>query len=93
VETFKIILSPKAQKDLDSLSDNTCVKISKEISILKDNPFPKGKLIKKLKGKRYDYYRLRIDKYRVFYLIDKRYVVILRILSKKDTEKFIKSLN
>ena len=93
METFKIILSPKAQKDLDSLSDNTCVKISKEISILKDNPFPKGKLIKKLKGKRYDYYRLRIDKYRVFYLIDKRYVVILRILSKKDTEKFIKSLN
>ncbi len=93
METFKIILSPKAQKDLDSLSDNTCVKISKEISILKDNPFPKGKLIKKLKGKRSDYYRLRIDKYRVFYLIDKRYVVILRILSKKDTEKFIKSLN
>ena len=93
MEAFKIILSPKAQKDLDSLSDNTCVKISKEISVLKDNPFPKGKLIKKLKGKRSDYYRLRIDKYRVFYLIDKRYVVILRILSKKDTEKFIKSLN
>ncbi len=93
MEAFKIILSPKAQKDLDSLSDNTCVKISKEISVLKDNPFPKGKLIKKLKGKRYDYYRLRTDKYRVFYLIDKRYVVILRILSKKDTEKFIKSLN
>lgn len=93
MKAFKIILSPQAQKDLNRFSDNICIKISKEIRVLENSPFPKGKLIKKIKGKASNFYRLRIDKYRVFYVIDKQQVVILRILSKKDAERFIQSLN
>ncbi len=93
METFKIILSPKAQKDLDRFRVNICKKISKDIRILENNPFPRGKMIKKIKGKHSDFYRLRMDKYRVIYMIDGQHVVILRILNKRDTERFIQSLS
>jgi mRNA-degrading endonuclease RelE of RelBE toxin-antitoxin system len=59
---------------------------------LRENPFPRGKLIKKLKGKKSTFYRLRVDKYRVYYTIEGPDVVVLRVLSKKDADKFIKRL-
>jgi len=34
-----------------------------------------------------------MDKYRVIYMIDGQHVVILRILNKRDTERFIQSLS
>lgn len=93
MNNFKIILSPKATKDFDNFSDALCMKIAKAVKILEENPFPKGKVIKKIKGKKTDFYRLRTDKYRIFYMIEGINVVILRVLSKKDAGKFIKSLN
>lgn len=93
MDKFSIILSPKAVRDLDSFSDGILIKISKAIQILKENPFPRGKLIKKIKGANSDFYRLRVDKYRVFYIIKGRDIVILRVLSKKDAGRFIRSLN
>ena len=51
------------------------------------------RLIKKLKGKSTDFYRLRADKYRVFYVIESGRVVILRVLSKKDAERYIRNLD
>ena len=38
-------------------------------------------------------YRLRVDKYRVFYVIESGRVVVLRVLSKKDAERYIRNLN
>lgn len=93
MDKFNIILSPKAVKDLDSFSDGILRKISKAMQILKENPFPRGKLIKKIKGASSDFYRLRVDKYRVFYIIKGSDIVILRVLSKKDAGRFIRSLN
>lgn len=89
---FNIILSPRATKYLDSFNDKQCKKILDYIRLLEENPFPRGKLIKKLKGTKANYYRLRIDKYRVFFRIQEDQVVILRILSKEDVEKIIKAL-
>lgn len=89
---FEIILSPKAAKDLDRLSENICKKIINAIQILREIPFPRGKLIKKLTGTKEKFYRLRVDKYRVFYMIESDKVVILRVLSKKDTDRFIQNL-
>ena len=63
------------------------------MKILEENPFPRGKLIKKIKGTSSDYYRLRVDKYRIFYFIDGNRIVILRVLSKKDVGRFISNLN
>lgn len=93
MDRFHIILSPRAVKDLDSLSDTLCTKIIKAIKVLEENPFTRGKLIKKIKGKHSDFYRLRVDKYRVFYMIESSDVVVLKILSKKDADRFISNLN
>ncbi len=93
MDKFQLILSPKAVKDLDRFSDSICKKIATSMQALKENPFPRGKLIRKIKGTKSDFYRLRVDTYRVFYFIEGNKVVILRVLSKKDAKRFIQHLN
>ena len=90
---FSLILTPKAVKNLDAFSDSICMKIANSMKELRENPFPRGKLIRKIKETRSAFYRLRIAKYRVFYMIEADKVVILRVLNKKDAEKFIRSQN
>jgi mRNA interferase RelE/StbE len=90
MDRFSIELSPAASRDLDDLEMATVTKVLSDFKILEENPFPKGKLIKKIKGKKATFYRLRIDKFRVFYEIQHRNIVILRILSKKEADRFIK---
>jgi mRNA interferase RelE/StbE len=93
VDKFQIVLSPPAIKDLDSFSDSLCGKIVRALQAVRDNPFPRGKAIKKIKGTNTDYYRLRVDKYRVLYMIEGNRAIVLRILSKKDVDRFIRNLN
>lgn len=93
MDRFEIILSPHAVKDMDSFSDIICAKITRSLKSLMENPFPRSKLIKKIKGKKANFYRLRVDKYRVFYMIESGKVVVLRILSKKEADRFISGLN
>jgi mRNA-degrading endonuclease RelE of RelBE toxin-antitoxin system len=93
VDEFHVLLSPSATKDLDRFSDGVCKKILKALQALKVNPFPRGKLIKKIKGTNSDYYRLRVDAYRVFYIIEGTRAVVMRILDKKDVQRFIRNLS
>jgi mRNA interferase RelE/StbE len=90
MDRFSIELSPAASRDLDDLDMGTVTKVLSDLRILGENPFPKGKLIKKIKGKKTTFYRLRIDKFRVFYEIQHANIVTLRILSKKEADRFIK---
>lgn len=60
---YTIVLSKKAQKQLDKLPDNIAEPIFDAILNLEDNPRPVGN--KKLKGR--DGYRVRIGNYRVIY--------------------------
>ena len=90
MDRFSIELSPAASRDLDDLEMGTVTKVLSDLRILQENPFPKGKLIKKIKGKKTTFYRLRIDKFRVFYEIQRANIVILRILGKKEADRFIK---
>ena len=92
MDKFKIELSPAASRDLDGLELETVTKVLSDLKVLEENPFPRGKLIKKIKGKRTSFYRLRIDKYRVFYEIQHLKIVILRIISKKEADRYIKKL-
>lgn len=92
MDKFRIVLSPKAAKDLDGFSDGVCAKIASSLRVLEDNPLPRGKMIKKLKGRKGVFYRLRADKHRVFYMIEGGEAIVLRILSKKDAERFIRQL-
>ena len=87
---FKIELSPAASRDLDDLEMGIVTEVLSDLKTLDENPFPKGKLIKKIKGKKTSFYRLRIDKFRVFFEIQNRKIIIFRILSKKEADRFIK---
>ena len=89
---FRIELSPTASRDLDNLEIEMVRKILSDLKVLRENPFPRGKLIKKIKGKKTSFYRLRIDKSRVFYEMQQMKIVILRIISKKEADRFIKRL-
>ena len=89
---FKIELSPAASRDLDDLEMEVVTKVLSDLKVLEENPFPRGKLIKKIKGKKTSFYRLRIDKFRVFFEIQRMKIVILRILSKKEADRFVKRL-
>jgi mRNA interferase RelE/StbE len=90
MDKFKIELSPAASRDLDDLEMGIVTKVLSDLKTLEENPFPRGKLIKKIKGKKTSFYRLRMDKFRVFFEIQHMKIVILRILSKKEADRFIK---
>ena len=90
MDRFVITLSPSAVRDLDQLDDKIVRSIFRKLPILEENPFPKGKLIKRIKGKKSIFYRLRVGKQRVFYFLQEREVVILKVIGKKDADKFIK---
>ena len=92
MDKFVLKLSPSATRDLDQFEDKVVRMILDELPPLRDNPFPKGKRIKKMKGKKSTFYRLRVDKYRVFYSIEGINLIILRIIAKKDADRFIKNL-
>ncbi len=92
MDRFSIELSPAASRDLDDLEIAIVTKVLRDVRILEENPFPRGKQIKKIKGKKTALYRLRVDKFRVFFEIYPGKVVILRILGKKETDRFIKRI-
>ena len=92
MDKFKIELSLAASRDLDDLEMGIVTKVVSDLKILKENPFPRGKLIKKIKSKRTTFYRLRIDKFRIFFEIQPMKIVILRIISKKEADRYIKRL-
>ena len=60
---YTIVLSKKAQNQLDKLSDNIAEPIITAIAGLEENPRPKG--CKKLKGR--EGYRIRTGNYRIIY--------------------------
>ena len=86
MDKFKIELSPAASRDLDDLEMGIVTRVLSDLKILKENPFPRGKLIKKIIGKKTIFYRLRVDKFRVFFEIQPMKIVILRGLSAKKRQ-------
>lgn len=62
---YTIVLSKKAQKQLDKLSDQIAAPIMEAIADLEENPRPVG--CKKLKGR--EGYRIRSGNYRIIYEI------------------------
>ena len=89
---FSIELSPAASRDLDDLEIEIVTKILSDLRILGEDPFPRGKLVKKIRGKKNAFYRLRVNKFRVFFEIQPGKILVLRIISKKEADRFIKRL-
>ena len=87
---FKVIFSPRSQREIDHLEINSALQIAKDIkTYLEISPLPFGKTrIKKIMG----FYPLRSGNFRVYYRIISIDVVILAITHKKDSEKVLKKL-
>ncbi len=79
---YIVVLSKKAEKALDKLSDNIAAPILEAINDLEENPRPHG--YKKLKGTKG--YRIRVGNYRVIYdIIDKELIIdIITLGHRKD---------
>lgn len=79
---MKIVLSNKAQKELDKLSDKTALRISRKIYQLETNPYGLGS--QKLGGGKG--YRIRIGDYRVIYTVNKenKLITIIKIRHRRE---------
>jgi addiction module RelE/StbE family toxin len=77
----KVILSRKAESDLDNLPKKDQKKVVKKIRSLEEEPFLGKQLVGKLKGLR----SLRTWPYRIIYEFQKpSRVIILKIIHRKD---------
>jgi len=79
---YTVILSKKAQKELDKLSDTIAAPIFEAIAGLEENPRPVGYI--KLKGRAG--YRIRTGNYRIIYdIFDTELLVdIITLGNRKD---------
>ena len=79
---MKLILTRRAEKDLDRLDEITRIRVIKAIERLVKSP--ENTDIKKLKGM--EVFRLRIGDYRVCFEIDKeaKAIIILRVRHRKE---------
>ena len=93
---FRVEYTTRATKDIKGFPINVQKKILKESIHLETDPFPHKKKIKRIKGLKFPCFRLRIDfeygTFRLFYGIEKNIVFVLRIISRKDADKIIKSI-
>jgi mRNA interferase RelE/StbE len=74
--TFKVLLHPKAAKEIQKIEKQICTRIIESAKQLYENPDKLGKPLKQS-----DYWSLRVGDYRVIYEINqnKKQVVILFI--------------
>ncbi len=91
MQKFTVRMYPQAVRDLDRLPKEHAEMIVDALPALQENPFPRGKSIKKIKGKKEVLYRLRVNQFRVFYRIKGSEVFIYAVVAKKDADKFIKN--
>ena len=78
---MKLLITRRAQKELDKIPDSPAKNVVKKIKLLSKNTHPTNS--KKLQGK--DTYRLRVGVFRVLYTVDKKKkeITILRVADRK----------
>ena len=88
---FLIEFEREAQRDLERLEKENRLKILEEIQkYLSTTPFqPVKTRLKRMNGFKPTLYRLRVGDYRVYYRIKEQCVVILGVLHKKETERWL----
>lgn len=92
-ESYKIIIAKKAQKILEKLDKFKYEKIVLKIKDLKSSP-PNPLNIKKLQGYK-NLYRIRVDDYRVIFVVipDKKIIIIAVIGHRKEVYDILKRLS
>ena len=88
---FEVLLSETARKQLRELSPDLQDDIKDKMRELRMGPFVSGPRtdIKKLKGDKRDYYRLRVGRYRVLYVIEGDRVLVAKVLPRSKAYEWI----
>ena len=86
MESYKIVISKSAEKEISKLPVKEILKIRETILDLADNPRPFS--VKKLEGFD-DFYRIKKGNYRIIYMIedDILTVEVLKVGNRKDVYK------
>ena len=66
--TYRVLIDPRAAKQLESLPKSLVPRIDRTLLALRENPRPVG--VKRLRGKLREGWRIRVGDYRVLYRID-----------------------
>ena len=67
-------------------------RIAKAIEKLAADPFPEGKSVKRLRGPKDEFYRLRVGDWRILYDVSSENLDILDLVPRGELEKAIKRL-
>ncbi len=88
---FEVLLSETARWQLNNLPPDMRAHIKITLGELEDDPYrPRPKTdIKKLKGPKRDYYRLRIGNYRAIYVVEGNIVLVAKILPRNKAYDWI----
>lgn len=90
--SFSVSFTPTAEKDVRSLPAAVRPSMFRQIKTLETNVLPDGKRIKKLKGIKGPFFRLRIGDYRAVFEVEERAVVIHRVVDRKDLDRVVSRL-
>ena len=84
---YRLIIPKWVLKQLESLDRPLQKRVKESILALKDNPFPPGKKVKRIKGVYDEFWRLRVGDARVMYEVRGDEVKILGIVHREDKVK------
>lgn len=87
---YKLYIPKRVFKQLSSIDSINRNHIRDEILKLRNDPYPAGKKVKKLKGFDGEYIRLRVGDYRIMFEVGEEMINILGIVHRRDLERWIK---
>ena len=82
----ELVYAPRAQRDLLKLPKRFALQILEDLELLKDPPWPAGK-VKKLRG--HDFYEIKTGDFRTLFWPHRQDVVILRVIARRDLQAAI----
>lgn len=86
---FSVLVEAGIMERIHTLPHQEAASLKKRLRLLKVNPFPDGGDKKEIKGSQRSAYRLRVGRYRFFYLIDteKKLVKVTEFLTAEQAHK------
>ncbi|MCJ2670130.1 MAG: type II toxin-antitoxin system RelE/ParE family toxin [Candidatus Thermoplasmatota archaeon] len=76
---YEVLVSQTVRKQLEALDKGTRARIKRALR----NIDPSRSTVKRLKGPKRDYFRLRVGEYRVMFTVEGKRVLVVRILHRR----------
>lgn len=88
---FEVMLSETARKQLGEMPPPAQERLNAALALLGEDPYrPRPRAdIKKLRGPKRDYYRLRVGNYRAVYVIEENEVRVAKILPRSSAYSWL----